>query len=92
MQSTLFEQALDLLVFGMGTVFIFLAILVVAINLMSRFVSTFFPEAIAVEPMHQPKSTNDKASAAINSTEVDSTTLAAIQAAIHQHREKHPRA
>ncbi|WP_323816364.1 OadG family protein [Cellvibrio sp. NN19] len=85
MQSTLFEQALDLLVFGMGTVFIFLAILVVAINLMSRFVSTFFPEAIAVEPMHQPKSTNDKA-------DIDSTTLAAIQAAIHQHREKHPRA
>lgn len=85
MQSTLFEQALDLLVFGMGTVFIFLALLVVAINLMSRCVSTFFPEAIAVESIPQPKTTNDKA-------DVDSTTLAAIQAAIHQHREKHPRA
>lgn len=88
MQTTLFEQALDLLVFGMGTVFIFLAILVIAINLMSRFVSTFFPEAI---PLDIPGIQTAPSTDSFNK-DIDNTTLAAIQAAIHQHREKHPRA
>lgn len=83
MQSTLFEQALDLLVFGMGTVFVFLALLVVAINLMSRFMETFFPDAIVPEA-HAPRSKPG------NDT-VDATTLAVIQAAIHQHRAKNAR-
>lgn len=83
MQSTLFEQALDLLVFGMGTVFIFLALLVIAINLMSRFMETYFPDAIVPEAhAAKPKAGNDT---------VDATTLAVIQAAIRQHRDKNAR-
>ncbi|WP_062066572.1 OadG family protein [Cellvibrio sp. OA-2007] len=80
MQPTLFEQALDLLVFGMGTVFVFLAILVIAINLMSRFVGTFFPEAIVPEATRAP--------AKPVTGELDNTTLAVIQAAIRQHRDR----
>lgn len=81
MQPTLFEQALDLLIFGMGTVFVFLAILVIAINLMSRFVGTFFPEAIVPEATFAPVKPS--------SGELDKTTLAVIQAAIRQHRDHH---
>ena len=79
MQPTLLEQALDLLVFGMGTVFVFLAILVIAINLMSRFIGTFFPEAIVTETTFAPVKAD--------SGELDKTTLAVIQAAIRQHRD-----
>lgn len=83
MQSTLLEQALDLLIFGMGTVFVFLALLVVAINLMSRFMGTYFPDAIVPEPFApKPKAPTDT---------IDNTTLAVIQAAIRQHRDKQSR-
>lgn len=83
MQATLLDQALDLLVFGMGTVFVFLALLVVAINLMSRFMETYFPDAIVPEaPAPKSKPGNDT---------VDTTTLAVIQAAIRQHRDKNAR-
>ena len=83
MQANLLNQALDLLIFGMGTVFAFLALLVVAVNMMSRFMETYFPDAIVPEPHPTPsKSANDA---------VDSTTLAVIQAAIRQHRDKNAR-
>lgn len=83
MQATLLDQALDLLIFGMGTVFVFLALLVVAVNMMSRFMETYFPDAIVPEA-HAPKSKPG------NDT-VDATTLAVIQAAIRQHRDKNAR-
>lgn len=84
MQSTLIDQALELLVFGMGTVFIFLIMLVIAVNLMSRFIQTFFPEPLAPES-HPPFAES-------NQDEIPNTqTLAVIQAAIHQHRAKHSR-
>ena len=79
MQPTLFEQALDLLIFGMGTVFVFLAILVIAINLMSRFVGTFFPEATVPDATFAPVKSSSEG--------LDKTTLAVIQAAIRQHRD-----
>jgi len=83
MQATLLEQALDLLIFGMGTVFVFLALLVVAVNLMSRFIQTYFPEAVIEEaPAIKRKPTHD---------DLDPTTLAVIQAAIRQHRDKQSR-
>lgn len=83
MQATLLDQALDLLIFGMGTVFVFLALLVVAVNLMSRFMETYFPDAIVTDaPAPKSKPGNDT---------VDATTLAVIQAAIRQHRDKNTR-
>lgn len=79
MQMTLLEQALQLLIFGMGTVYIFLILLVVAINLMSRLIETHFPDPVIPEnPTPKPRETSP----------VDTTTLAVIHAAIRQHREK----
>jgi oxaloacetate decarboxylase gamma subunit len=84
MQSTLIDQALELLVFGMGTVFVFLIMLVIAVNLMSRFIETFFPEPVPPE-LHPPFS--ERTSDDLPNPQ----TLAAIQAAIHQHRAKQSR-
>jgi oxaloacetate decarboxylase (Na+ extruding) subunit gamma len=83
MQSTLMEQALELLIFGMGTVFVFLVVLVFAVNLMSRLVENYFPEPVP------PAAPIPKAKAV--SRAIDNTTLAVIKAAVHQHREKHAR-
>lgn len=82
MQTSLFDQALQLLIFGMGTVFVFLILLVVAVNLMSRFVQQYFPEPIALEPHPLTPETDS------SKGHPDSVTLAAIQAAIHLHRNK----
>jgi oxaloacetate decarboxylase gamma subunit len=84
MQSTLFDQAIELLIFGMGTVYVFLILLVIAVNWMSRFIENFFPEPAPLEvPIKKIKEP---------AAEVDKTTLAVIQAAIRQHREKQTRA
>ena len=79
MQTTLLEEALQLLIFGMGTVYIFLILLVFAVNLMSRLIETHFPDP--VPPETHPIKPRDIPS-------VDNTTLAVIHAAIRQHREK----
>jgi len=60
---------------GMGIVYVFLIMLVFAINLMSAFVQRYFPAAPA------------KTFSATVST--DKATVAAITAAVHQHRNKH---
>ena len=59
----------------MGIVFVFLAMLVVAINLMSALVQRYFPDS-------SPK---------IGSLSgvIDKATIAAISAAVHQYRNKH---
>ncbi|WP_394752522.1 OadG family protein [Crenothrix sp.] len=67
---------LELMFVGMGIVFLFLAMLVVAINVMSALVQRFFPEA--------PVPSNP-----ILSTSLDKSVVAAITAAIHQHRNRH---
>ncbi|WP_370978338.1 OadG family protein [Agaribacterium sp. ZY112] len=78
MEAELIQQGVDLMLFGMGTVFAFLTILVFSTTLMSKFVGRFFPEADVPEPAPSP----------INGpvAPVDSRTLAVIQEAINQHR------
>lgn len=80
MQDTLFQQGFDLMLYGMGTVVIFLATLVVATLAMSWVIRRFFPEpevvdkyASAAEPI--PAYTDDR-------------LLAVIKAALTQHRDK----
>lgn len=80
MQEQLFEQGLELLIYGMGTVFVFLILLVFAVNFMSRLIATYFPEP---EPAPAPA---PKAKAP--SGNLDPTTLAVIKEAIRQHRDK----
>lgn len=77
MQQSLMQQGFDLLVYGMGTVFVFLTVLVFVTMAMSSIMRRFFPDeeiAVAVaEPVSTPVSPN---------------IAAAIKAAVEQHRNK----
>ena len=81
MQSTLFQQGLDLLVFGMGTVFIFLTVLVVCVYVMSKLIGSFIVEDEPQIP-EMAKPVN------ISVGSVDPKILAVIQDAVYQHRAK----
>lgn len=81
MDNVILEQGMNLMLYGMGSVFVFLTLLVAGTTLMSGFISKYMPED---EPVAlPPKAVLNKQSLA-----VDSTTLAVIQDAIHQHRAK----
>lgn len=84
MQESLLSQGLDLMVYGMGTVFVFLALLIVVTSAMSRLVVRFFPEAPT--PVKAAKPIARKPSGA-----VDPRTLQVISAAIQQHRSRRSR-
>ncbi|MCQ4321048.1 OadG family protein [Stutzerimonas stutzeri] len=75
--SELLLEGVELMLFGLGSVFIFLVLLIVCIRLMSfvigRFDSAPTAQAVSVRP-------------ASVATEIDTDLLAAIQAAVHQHR------
>jgi oxaloacetate decarboxylase gamma subunit len=74
MESGLFEQGLELMLYGMGTVVAFLTLLVFATGLMSTIITRFFPVAAEVD---EPRAVTPAA---------DTTLLAVISAAIHKHR------
>jgi oxaloacetate decarboxylase gamma subunit len=75
--SELLLEGVELMLFGLGSVFVFLVLLIVCIRLMS-FVIGRFDSAPAVQPASaQPVSAM---------AETDADIVAAIQAAIHQHR------
>lgn len=74
--SELLLEGVELMLFGLGSVFIFLVLLIVCIRLMS-FLIGCFDSGVAAQPASEP------AGAA---AEIDADLLAAIQAAIHQHR------
>ena len=77
MDALLISQGLDLMLYGMGTVFTFLTLLVGLTGLMSRAVMRFSPE----EPVEAEVSTHQ-----IHSAIVDKKIVKVIQAAIDQHR------
>lgn len=78
--NTLVEDGLGLMVLGMGFVFVFLLILIVATNLMSSLLNSFFPETAVA-----PAATKMAPAAGVA---VDAQMTAVITAAIHQHRAK----
>ena len=73
MRTEIIQQGLELMVFGMGTVVIFLALLVFATGVMSRTVQRLLPDP-------EPEPANP-APTPIADTEL----IAVISAAIHQH-------
>jgi len=77
MDASLISQGLDLLLYGMGTVFTFLTLLVGLTALMSRSVMHFSKE----EPIEAEMSSHK-----IHSTLVEKRIVKVIQAAIDQHR------
>jgi len=78
MEVDLFQQGVDLMLYGMGTVFAFLILLVGAIYLMSTVITRFFPEPV------QPAAVVRMAPAAV----VEPRLQSVIQAAIDKHRGK----
>ena len=77
MDSTLLSEAINLTLFGMGFVFVFLAVMVVVTNLMSLIVLKVQPANSVVQ------SINSK-----SSLEIDKKTRFIIQAAIKKHIER----
>lgn len=75
--SELLNAGLELMFVGMGIVYLFLALLVVAVRAMSYVLRRYFPETPAVVP-HLPAA-----------SVVDSGITAAIAAALHRYRATH---
>jgi len=75
--AALVGEGFDLLLYGMGTVFVFLVLLVVATRLMSTLIVHFFPEQDLTQ---KP---GDEAA-----VQVDPLTLKIIQAALDKHRHR----
>ena len=78
MQGDIVEQGVELMLFGMGTVVIFLALLVLATGAMSRLVERYFPEPVITAP---PRGT-----VARPRPGDDPQVVAVISAAIQRHR------
>lgn len=78
MQQDIMQQGVELMLFGMGSVFVFLTVLVIATTIMSSFVQRFLPEA----PEPQPAAPRATANV------TDPKLLAVIKAAVDQHRAK----
>lgn len=67
-------EGFNLMLIGMGTVYLFLTLLVFCTQLMSRLVARYFPEAVP-PPLPPPDRRQDE-------------VLAAVSAAVHHHRHR----
>lgn len=81
METTLIDQGFSLMLYGMGTVFVFLTILVFATTLMSKVVNKLSPEEPAPTQLSPPTSSNTA-----NNTQASPQVIKAIEKAISQHR------
>lgn len=81
MQDTLIDQGINLMLFGMGTVFIFLTILVFATTLMSKVVNRLVPET-------EPKAVTVTNSIPSDTLAASPQILSAIEKAIALHRKR----
>lgn len=78
MQQSLMQQGVELMYFGMGSVFVFLTLLVILTTIMSALVRRFV----------KPESPATPAPAARGTAHQDSHLLAVISEAIKQHRSR----
>ena len=87
MQDDLFAQGLELMLYGMGTVVLFLALLVVITTAMSLFVERWFPEPqptpTAAEALRRLRAGQ---AAAAPGAPAEAELVAVISAAVHRHR------
>ncbi len=84
MQGDIVAQGVELMLFGMGTVVAFLALLVVATTGMSRLVARYFPAAEPVVPPSRRPGLPARTAAPAD----DEQLVAVISAAIRQHRQR----
>lgn len=83
MQGDIVAQGIELMAYGMGTVVLFLALLVWTTGLMSRGIARFFPDP-APEPRRGAVAVDVPAA---NQQAIDDPSLVAvISAAVFQHR------
>jgi len=75
MDTNLVVEGIKFMVLGMGSVFLFLIIMIVSMNIMSTVIHKFFPEPKPVIPGME------------NQTKDNKKTIAAITAAITHHRQ-----
>ncbi|MGR9115581.1 MAG: OadG family protein [Gammaproteobacteria bacterium] len=80
MMNELLMNGVELMLVGMGIVFLFLAMLIVAVNVMSALVQRFLP---APAPASTPVAMTAKTGV------TDQSIVAAISSAVHQYRSKH---
>lgn len=78
MQPTLIEQGVELMLYGMGTVFVFLALLIAATSIMSALIQRYAKpeEVILKRAVNNPVVTDDD------------QVIAVISAAIHKYRSR----
>jgi len=79
-ENDLLGEGLNLMMFGMGFVFVFLSLLVVAMTVMGKLVERFAPVPLAASARPAPV-------AAAPAPEEDSELTAVMAAAIHRFRE-----
>ena len=79
MQTTLIDQGLDLMLFGMGSVFSFLLLLVLATRVMSLLVNRWLPEELVSGNVSE-------AGAGVQPSTIDPKIVKVIQSAIDRHR------
>tara|TARA_R110002072_G_scaffold12295_4_gene53582 strand:- start:17161 stop:17418 length:258 start_codon:yes stop_codon:yes gene_type:complete len=84
--SDLMLEALNLAMYGMGTVFLFLTALVFLTALMSRLVTMLGEPELDAAP---GRSRGQSESGQSQSSDVSPTLLAAIAGAVKQYRERH---
>ncbi len=77
MEPSLIDQGVELMLFGMGTVVVFLTLLVIATSVMSTLLSRYAPAPEVAD-----------VDAAVAPASADATLLAVISAAIHKHRSR----
>lgn len=77
--SALLQQGLELMVFGMGSVFLFLSLLVLGMMAMSAILARL-PGGVGLEPANP-----------VPGHELSDTQVAAITGAIHRYRRGHRR-
>ncbi len=82
MQDTIITQGLELMLYGMGTVVVFLSLLVVATGAMSSLIERFF-----VEPQPAARPTSQPAAKPAD----DGELIAVISAAVARHRQRQGR-
>ncbi len=77
--AELFASALELMIIGMGIVFLFLTLLVVLVNGMTFVIHRFFAERPGPTPASPPEPASEQ----------DAEVIAAISAAVHRYRQRH---
>jgi oxaloacetate decarboxylase gamma subunit len=89
MTDPLLQQGLDLVIYGMSTVFLFLTLLVLVTIAVSDIIGRLFPEAPEVDPLspHAVSTLNIPSDTSFEGP-VDKKLLVILQNAVDQHRSR----